>query len=169
MVDYEFQARRIGRMSDYIDRRTATLGLHMACLEQQARELRRDAENMRRVVIGGSVDSPARMAEDTERLLTVTQKAKTRKDARRQTVRQARPVPRLRPRVRIPDPVPGCARMPRRCHVEEHRHQLRQAKKPQLRPPRRRTRGRHLPQTRPHPIRHPRTRQAPAHQRRQLP
>lgn len=30
MVDYEFQARRIGRMSDYIDRRTATLGLHMA-------------------------------------------------------------------------------------------------------------------------------------------
>ena len=62
MVDYEFQARRIGRMSDYIDRRTATLGLHMACLEQQARELRRDAENMRRVVIGGSVDSPARMA-----------------------------------------------------------------------------------------------------------
>lgn len=44
MVDYEFQARRIGRMSDYIDRRTATLGLHMACLEQQARELRRDAE-----------------------------------------------------------------------------------------------------------------------------
>ena len=53
MVDYEFQARRIGRMSDYIDRRTATLGLHAACLEQQARELRRDAENMRRVVIGG--------------------------------------------------------------------------------------------------------------------
>ena len=69
MVDYEFQARRIGRMSDYIDRRTATLGLHAACLEQQARELRRDTENMRRVVIGGSVDSPARMAEDTERLL----------------------------------------------------------------------------------------------------
>ena len=30
MVDYEFQARRIGRMSDYIDRRTATLGLHAA-------------------------------------------------------------------------------------------------------------------------------------------
>ena len=69
MVDYEFQARRIGRMSDYIDRRTATLGLHAACLEQQARELRRDAENMRRVVIGGSVDSPAHMAKDTERLL----------------------------------------------------------------------------------------------------
>lgn len=69
MVDYEFQARRIGRMSDYIDRRTATLGLHMACLEQQARELRRDAENMRRVVIGDSVDSPAHMAKDTERLL----------------------------------------------------------------------------------------------------
>ncbi|RGT65574.1 hypothetical protein DWX12_10065 [Bifidobacterium pseudocatenulatum] len=69
MVDYEFQARRIGRMSDYIDRRTATLGLHAACLEQQARELRRDAENMRRVVIGGSVDDPARMAEDAERLL----------------------------------------------------------------------------------------------------
>lgn len=68
MVDYEFQARRIGRMSDYIDRRTATLGLHMACLEQQARELRRDAENMRRVVIGDSVDSPAHMAKDTERL-----------------------------------------------------------------------------------------------------
>lgn len=63
MVDYEFQARRIGRMSDYIDRRTATLGLHAACLEQQARELRRDAENMRRVVIGGSVDSPAHMAK----------------------------------------------------------------------------------------------------------
>lgn len=56
MVNYEFQARRIGRMSDYIDRRTATLGLHAACLEQQARELRRDAENMRRVVIGDSVD-----------------------------------------------------------------------------------------------------------------
>lgn len=69
MVDYEFQARRIGRMSDYIDRRTATLGLHMACLEQQARELRRDAENMRCVVIGDSVDDPARMAEGTERLL----------------------------------------------------------------------------------------------------
>lgn len=66
MVDYEFQARRIGRMSDYIDRRTATLGLHAACLEQQARELRRDAENMRRVVIGGSVDSPAHMAKDTD-------------------------------------------------------------------------------------------------------
>ena len=62
MVDYEFQASRIGRMSDYIDRRTATLGLHMACLEQQARELRRDAENMRCVVIGDSVDDPARMA-----------------------------------------------------------------------------------------------------------
>lgn len=69
MVNYEFQAGRIGRMSDYIDRRTATLGLHMACLEQQARELRRDAENMRRVVIGDSVDDPAHMAKDTERLL----------------------------------------------------------------------------------------------------
>ena len=69
MVNYEFQARRIGRMSDYIDRRTATLGLHMACLEQQARGLRRDAENMRRVVIGDSVDDPAHMAKDTERLL----------------------------------------------------------------------------------------------------
>ena len=68
-MNYEFQARRIGRMSDYIDRRTATLGLHAACLEQQARELRRDAENMRRVVIGDSVDDPAHMAKDTERLL----------------------------------------------------------------------------------------------------
>ena len=56
-------------MSDDIDRRSATRGLHAACREQQARELRRDAENMRRVVIGGSEDSPAHMAKDPERLL----------------------------------------------------------------------------------------------------